>query len=208
MATATQPFLALTANDLMSHEVVLIPQDMLMGDAARLLPRHRISGAPVVDAAGRCVGVLAATDFLRLVGQQATPERPAARGPPCAYQRQRQAPDGTTLLTCTLDPGACRLQSLGRDAAGEAVLVCNHPDCVLFDWEVVGVEELPAALVREHMTPDPVTAPAEAPIAVLARHMIDAHIHRVIIVGEQGAPVGIVSSTDILAAVARAGREV
>jgi CBS domain-containing protein len=207
MATATQSFLALTAKDLMSHEVILIPEDMLMGDAARLLAGHRISGAPVVDAEGRCVGVLAATDFLRLVGQQATPERPAAAGPPCAYQRQRLAPDGTTLLTCTLAPGACRFQSRGRDAAGEEVLVCNHPECVLFDWEVVEVEQLPAALVREHMTADPVTAPAAASIAGLARQMIDAHIHRVIVVGEQGRPVGIVSSTDILAAVARAGSE-
>ena len=34
--------------------------------------------------------------------------------------------------------------------------------------------------------------------------MIDAHVHRVIIAEEDGRPVGIVSTTDILAAVARA----
>jgi CBS-domain-containing membrane protein len=33
--------------------------------------------------------------------------------------------------------------------------------------------------------------------------MLDAHIHRIIIVDEGGQPVGIVSSTDVLAAVAR-----
>ncbi len=33
--------------------------------------------------------------------------------------------------------------------------------------------------------------------------MTDAHIHRVIIVDDQGRPTGIVSSMDILAAVAR-----
>jgi predicted transcriptional regulator len=35
----------------------------------------------------------------------------------------------------------------------------------------------------------------------LARMMLDAHIHRVIVVDEQNRPVGVVSSTDILAAV-------
>jgi len=34
--------------------------------------------------------------------------------------------------------------------------------------------------------------------------MIDAHIHRVIVVDEQQRPVGVVSSTDILSAVAYA----
>ncbi len=34
--------------------------------------------------------------------------------------------------------------------------------------------------------------------------MIDAHIHRVIVVDKDERPIGIVSSTDILAAVAHA----
>jgi CBS domain-containing protein len=34
--------------------------------------------------------------------------------------------------------------------------------------------------------------------------MIDAHIHRILVVGEDNRPCGIVTSTDILAAVARA----
>jgi CBS domain-containing protein len=36
--------------------------------------------------------------------------------------------------------------------------------------------------------------------------MIDAHIHRVPFLDERGRPVGIVSSTDVLAAVMREGR--
>lgn len=34
--------------------------------------------------------------------------------------------------------------------------------------------------------------------------MVDVHIHRLIVAGEDRRPVGIVSSTDVLAAVARA----
>jgi CBS domain-containing protein len=35
--------------------------------------------------------------------------------------------------------------------------------------------------------------------------MIDAHIHRVIVVDEEERPIGIVSNTDVLAALAYSG---
>ena len=43
-----------------------------------------------------------------------------------------------------------------------------------------------------------------ATIGELARRMIDVHIHRVIVVDQSGKPIGIVSSTDVLAALAQA----
>ena len=64
MTTASTPLLARTAADLMSPTVVTIPQDMSLRGAARLLAQADVSGAPVVDAAGRCVGVLSARDFV------------------------------------------------------------------------------------------------------------------------------------------------
>jgi predicted transcriptional regulator len=36
--------------------------------------------------------------------------------------------------------------------------------------------------------------------------MVDAHIHRVLVVDDQNRPCGIVTSTDVLAAVARAAQ--
>jgi CBS domain-containing protein len=57
------------------------------------------------------------------------------------------------------------------------------------------------------MTPDPVTVAPATPLGELARLMVNAHIHRLIVAGEDRRPVGIVSSTDILAAVARAAME-
>jgi CBS domain-containing protein len=68
---------------------------------------------------------------------------------------------------------------------------------------MIEADELPDEEVAAYMTPDPVTAPTTAPVRELARMMLDAHIHRVVIVDEGRNPVGIVSSTDILAAVAR-----
>ena len=43
---------------------------------------------------------------------------------------------------------------------------------------------------------------AATPIRELAREMSDADIHRVIVVDEQERPIGVVSSTDVLAAMA------
>ena len=60
-----------------------------------------------------------------------------------------------------------------------------------------------AEKVGQFMTPDPVTVAVDTPVAELARRMINAHVHRVVVVNRLNHPVGIVSSTDVLAAVAR-----
>ena len=156
MVTTTKPLLALTAADLMSRDVVAIPQEMSLRAAAHLLAQAAISGAPVVDSEGRCVGVLSATDFIHWA------EKPA--------------------------PAVARHLAV-------AVPMCA-------DWQIMDLELLPADEVRAFMTPDPVTVPSSTVIGTLARHMMDAHIHRLIVVDANQVPVGVVSSTDILSAVA------
>jgi len=84
---------------------------------------------------------------------------------------------------------------------------CTSPDCVGSEWQMVNVTETIEGLVRDHMTPDPVMTRPETPISRLAQMLVNAHIHRVIIVNEQRHPIGIVSTTDIVAAVARAGAD-
>src|SRR5262249_8544565 len=82
----------------------------------------------------------------------------------------------------------------------------NSP-CMCTDWQVTDVSALPVDEVSRHMTTDLVTAPPSTPVTELARIMIDAHLHRVLITDGHGRPAGIVTSTDILAAVASSGRE-
>ncbi len=125
--------LALTANDLMSRDVVAIPAGTTMRTAARTLAQARITGAPVVNGEGQCIGVLSASDFFR----------------------------GAVHENLEIDP---------------------------------------ADQVGQHMTSDPVTVDAATPIQQLARMMLDADIHRVIVVDTERQPVGVVSSTDVLAA--------
>ncbi|HEY7423003.1 MAG TPA: CBS domain-containing protein [Gemmataceae bacterium] len=169
MPALAKPFLALAAKDLMNGEVLTIPRDMGMQAAARWLDQMHVSGAPVVDEQGRCVGVLSSGDFVTCC---------AANRTRCAKRRDE--------VNCG---------------------PCAFPDCVGSEWQMVNVAERVEDLVCDHMTPDPATARPDTTITQLARMMRDAHIHRLIIVDDLRRPLGIVSSTDIVAAVARAGDE-
>jgi CBS domain-containing protein len=191
----------MTAADLMTREVVVLPQGMPFRDAARQLLQTRTSGAPVVDRAGRCVGVLSATDFLREAANcDAKPHSSRRRG--CSFQTDCRLARGEVVTLCTLAPGACPVQGSKEGTGSEGLLICREPKSVLTDWQIVEMESLPEQEVGEFMTPDPVMTEPETSIRVLARMMIDAHIHRVIVVDAETKPIGIVSSTDLLAALA------
>jgi CBS domain-containing protein len=148
--------LSLTAADLMSRNLVMVPQAMSLQGAARLLSRAQVSGAPVVDEKGRCVGVLSTTDFLHWVENGNTRHKPE--------------------------------------------------ESVCHSWQIFGHEASPTDNVGCFMTADPVVVTDGASIGALAQMMLDARIHRVVVVDPNERPIGIVSSTDVLAAVARESR--
>jgi predicted transcriptional regulator len=50
--------------DVMSEAVVFVRADMLAAEAAEVLTRHRINGAPVLGLGGRVVGVVSKTDLV------------------------------------------------------------------------------------------------------------------------------------------------
>jgi CBS domain-containing protein len=206
MIETARDLLALTAADLMSRNVVELPEHMPLRDAARLLLQNQIGGAPVVDKDGRCVGVLTAIDFLRVAGkpnQISGPQSPALPITCPFWVKQRDA-DGKEIEVCTLPLGACPIQMQQVDAQGNEAIVCRQPHCVLTDWQMVDIEKLPATEVRHHMTANCVTVQPGTTIRELARAMIDTHIHRVIVVNEDHRPIGIVSTTDVIGAIAYA----
>lgn len=154
--TLTKPMLELTAEDLMTRDLIAISQHLSLRGAAHRLAQSHVSGAPVIDEQGRCVGVLSATDLVRW-----------------------------------LDEGnATTRQHVSRDAE------FHNP------WQLPDMGSIPDEEVCRHMTTDVVAATPETPIGELARMMLDSHIHRVFILDGQDRPTGVVTSTDILAAVA------
>jgi len=202
-----KPTQTLTARDLMSPQVIRLPETMPLRDAARLLLKNQIGGAPVVNSLGQCVGVFSAIDFLRLAELRANAAKPTSPRLPitCSFQVKHTTSDGKEVTRCTLPPGVCPIQVIQEEPGGEELIICSQPHCVLVDWQMVELEKLPMDEVRRFMTPDPVTTQPGTLIHVLARMMIDAHIHRIIVVDEGRKPIGIVSSTDLLATLAYSG---
>jgi CBS domain-containing protein len=206
MSTTTKSLTELTAEDVMVRDLVPLQENMPLRDAARLLIKNQIGGAPVVDAEGRCVGVLSAIDFLRLAERRVDVTKPATPPLPitCNFQTKTRTIDGREVIMCTLAQGACPMQVMQQGEDGNDMLVCTEPRSVLVDWQVAELEKLPRDSVSRYMTRDPVTVTPETSIRDLARMMMDAHIHRVIVVNADRQPTGIVTSTDLLAVLANA----
>jgi CBS domain-containing protein len=53
------------AHQIMTHDVVTVTPDTPVVEAATLMLRYHVSGLPVVDNAGKLVGVVTESDFLR-----------------------------------------------------------------------------------------------------------------------------------------------
>jgi len=58
------------AKDIMTTPIVAVRADSSIGECVNLLAQKAISGAPVVDAQGRAVGVISEKDILRILGKQ------------------------------------------------------------------------------------------------------------------------------------------
>jgi len=155
MTLLQKPLFALTAGDLMSPVVVTLPEDMSLSAAAHVLRREQISGAPVIDRHGRCVGVLSANDFIRRVEEEVLPHR------------------------------------------------THHEEFLGMEWQGMELEDSELDSVADHMTADPVMVSRKVSIAQVAEMMLEAHIHRLIVVDSESRPVGVVTTTDILAALVR-----
>lgn len=80
---------------------------------------------------------------------------------------------------------------------------CNCDETAWKPWQMLDKPEHAATMVDDVMNRNPVTAAPGTVVAELARMMLDAHIHRIIVVDQHDRPIGIVTGTDILAALAR-----
>jgi CBS domain-containing protein len=203
MATTAKSLPGLTAEDVMSRDVITIPVQTSLGEAARLLRREGVTGAPVVDEEGRCVAMLSAVDFLPWV-EECGPGAAARLIPLCPYQTVGRLIGGPEAVICTLSEGSCPWQEARPGTGGRYTTLCRRPPRLAGGSSRV-IAELPRDAVARWMTADIVTAGPHTPLTELARMMVDAHIHRIPVVDEGGRPVGIVSSTDLLAALARRG---
>ena len=64
MSTAIERLLNMRVEQVMATDVIAIREDSSMYQAAKVMRDCGITGAPVVDNFGRCVGVVSASDFV------------------------------------------------------------------------------------------------------------------------------------------------
>lgn len=202
MPVTTEPFLAPTASDLMSRDVVTISQDTPLGAAAALFCGPQVGEAAVVDAAGRCVGMLSATDLLRWALGETGGAAEAAPPPACPYQVKGRLLTGVGTVICMRAPGSCPLQEMRPTTGGRHTAVCLLRAGVVSDWQQAAGGG-PAGTVRRYLSADAPMVGADAPLSALARAAIDGHAHSLVVVDERHRPVGTVSCLDVLAALAR-----
>jgi CBS domain-containing protein len=156
MNALAKPLGLMVAHDVMSTDLVLVPAEMSLKGAAHRLAQSHVTGAPVVDRDGRCVGVISATDFMFVADRG---EHPPSH----------------------------------KD---------NDLQCAHSAWQMYESEQPAPALVADYMSQKPVTVRAHTLIRDIARTMHAAHIHRVVVVDDDHHPIGIVSSMDIIGAIA------
>jgi CBS domain-containing protein len=144
---------------MVKHVVAVHPQDPV-SDALRDMLENRVSALPVVDAHERCVGVISATDLLRLAHQ--------LEGELEALQQA---------------------EGLSRELLEEQL-------------ERTGFSN---QVVQEVMTHSAVTVGPDATLVAAAGAMFRSQVHRLAVTGATGELLGIVSTMDIIRALAESG---
>jgi CBS domain-containing protein len=74
-----------------------------------------------------------------------------------------------------------------------AVGVVSHTDAIAHYGE-----DLTAIQARDVMTANVISISEDATVEEAARKLLESHIHRLLVVDEEGKPLGILSTTDII----------
>lgn len=205
MPIIEKTFTALRASDVMRQPVTVIPENMSLRAAALLLHEARISGAPVVDADGKCIGILSTTDFVRWA-EGGAKDLDEWQTRACLYQQTGRLLSGEESLICTLSPGTCSWQEIRPTIGGRKTAVCMLPKGARGGLGQLS-KELPKNPVQRYMSTDLITTTPATLLTGVARMMFESHIHRLIVVDGERRPVGIVTSTDLLGAFAKSPSE-
>lgn len=201
----------LRAIDLMTRDPVTVPDSMTIAELCDLFQEKNINGAPVVDGAGRLVGVVAQDDII--YGAMGNPDtiangRPAADAPGVGAAA---GPGGAAAAE------ADRSQAEGSDS--HAHRRRRNVVAMLRDRNLKALPDLPPRPgeapfwaedrraadplrmpVRAIMTSPAISAKEQTPVSELCNVMWNLKIHRVPIV-RGGRVTGLVSSLDLCRAI-------
>lgn len=179
--------------DLMTSDVTSVgPEDTLREVASVLVTEH-IGGVPVV-AGEDVLGVISATDLLDFGAD--SPGSPTER-----LQQRTGFGEEEESLAADVEDGdeapAAYFNDLWEDVGADVVQRFEQVDSP--EWNVLDEHVASEVMTRTVFSLSPETEVGEA-----ARRMLEADVHRALVV-EDGRLMGVLSSLDVLRAVAERG---
>ncbi len=175
----------LNVSDLMKTDVVTVRPEDSARTFARVLADSEISGAPVVDAGGRVLGVASATDLVRLAADEADVRLSAVSLRPDIDR----SPDPDADPDDAAEADAWGF-FLPEDSPFQGSELLDQVPETSFDTVTVG----------DLMTPVTFSVEPGMPVAELCEFLVRGRIHRALVV-DDGELLGIVTSQDVLKAV-------
>lgn len=180
----------LTVRDLMTEDLVTVTPTTTLREAAEAMSGEHVSGLPVVED-GEAVGVISATDLLSFAADAPGTEIDRGRGPGL-----EQVPDGRQWEEGSDVPAGYFTREWEQEAYSFGDML---PDTERPEWNVLEEHQ-----VAEVMTRSLHTISADGSVREAARAMLEAGVHRLLVV-EDGTLVGVISTTDVMEAVAEEG---
>ncbi|UCF20811.1 MAG: CBS domain-containing protein [Gemmatimonadota bacterium] len=170
----------LRLKDLMQPNVVAVSPDLTLRELLEVLTEQEVSGAPVV-AGGTVIGVVSTTDIFDL---QEDAHDLSDHGATADLESSgRRNPSSPEFFVDTWDGTGGGALELMRTARGRS-------------WNLLDEYN-----VSDVMTREIISQPSSTSITTAARYMIDAGIRRILVI-DDGILQGIVTTTDIMRAVA------
>jgi CBS domain-containing protein len=189
----------LTAGELMSSPIESVESDTPLKSAANILVEKDIQRLLVTEK-GEPVGIISTSDFVSSIAREEKPRRETVAD--VMSDAILVCRDKTPLTSAARTMTQAGWRSvLVVDAKGKPEGVVSGKD--LLPYVVNGIDE--NMTVSDIMHP-PLTIDIHAPLQAAANLMIQKHHHRLVVIDQhdlQAFPLGIISSFDIVAEMAR-----
>jgi CBS domain-containing protein len=171
--------------DIMRTDVVTVRMDDSARTLARVLADSEISGVPVLDAGGTVVGVVSATDLVRLAADESDVRLSAAVLRPAIDRDTDPEADEDRIEA---DPYGFFLP---EDSPFQGTEFLRDFPETSFD----------TAMVKDLMTPISFSVTPDLSIPELCEYLVRGRIHRALVV-DDGELLGIVTSQDVMRGIA------